>query len=100
LSHAHPILSFDFAAPSHAANGSAAVLSSGTAAGEANVIARWIRLELDERTVLEARPEADAVFFSRPHVCPLPEPVRIEPGRDYRIGTAYRGVLLETWLDA
>jgi type II protein arginine methyltransferase len=100
LSHPQPILSFDFAAPSHPVSGHAAVRSEGVVAGEANVIARWIRLELDARTVLEARPEAGAVFFSRLHACPLPEPVRIAPGHEFRIETAYRGVLLETWLNA
>jgi hypothetical protein len=100
LSCPQDILSFDFSAPSHPLGGHGAARSEGTVAGDVNGIVRWIRLELDDRTALEACPEPGAVFFSRLHFCPLPQPVRIERGRDYRIETAFRGVLLETWLDA
>ncbi len=99
LSRPRDVLAFDFSAPSHPMSGRGAVLSEGQVAGEINGIARWIRLELDDENALEACPEPDAVFFSRLHFCPLPRPIRIERGRGYLIETAYRGVLLETWLD-
>ncbi len=100
LSRPQDILAFDFSAPSHPESGRGTVQSEATVTGEVNSIARWIRLELDDCNALEACPEPGAVFFSRPHVCALPEPIRIEHGANYRIETAFRGTQLETWLDA
>ncbi len=100
LSSAQDIVAFDFSAPSYPVSGRATARSQGTIGGEANGIARWIRLELDGQNALEACPDPGAVFFSRMHFCPLPDPIRIEPGRGYPIETAFRGVLLETWLGA
>jgi SAM-dependent methyltransferase len=100
LSLPQDILSFDFSVSSHPQSGHGTVRAEGMAAGAINGVARWIRLELDDRNTLEACPEPVAVFFSRPHFCPLPQPVQIERGREYRIETAFRGSHLETWLDA
>ncbi|MEI9803390.1 MAG: 50S ribosomal protein L11 methyltransferase [Pseudolabrys sp.] len=100
LSRPRDVLTFDFSAASHPLSGRGVARSDAAVSGEVNGIARWIRLELDDRTALEACPEPDAVFFSRLHFCPLPVPVEIEQGRDYLIETAFRGMLVETWLGA
>jgi len=68
-------------------------------AGEANTIARWIRLELDERTTLEARPERDAVFFSGLTMTPLDAPLQVRPGDDLNIGAAHDGRTISTWIE-
>ncbi|HWD28534.1 MAG TPA: 50S ribosomal protein L11 methyltransferase [Rhizomicrobium sp.] len=100
LSHPQNVLAFDFAAASHPESGRGVARTEGTAAGEANGIARWIRLELDGRIALEACPEPGAVFFSRLNFCPLPKPAMVEAGREFRIEAAFRGKQVETWLGA
>jgi type II protein arginine methyltransferase len=98
LSRPQDVLAFDFAASSHPSTGRGAVRSEGIIAGQANGIARWIRLELDDGIALEACPEPDAVFFSRLNFCPLIEPIPTAQDQDFIIETAFRGTLVETWL--
>ncbi|MFA6114830.1 MAG: 50S ribosomal protein L11 methyltransferase [Sphingomonas sp.] len=68
-------------------------------AGEANTIARWIRLELDDETMIEARPEPGAVFFSGLTMTPLDAPVSVEPGETITIGAAHDGRAISTWVE-
>jgi type II protein arginine methyltransferase len=70
-----------------------------TIAGEANGIARWIRLDLDHETMIEARPEAGATFFSGLTVTPLDAPVPVRPGDTVTIGAAHNGRTISTWLE-
>lgn len=100
MSGAQDIFHFDFSAPSHPPTGRSEVSCEATTAGEANGVARWIRLELDDQIALEARPEQGASFFSRLHFCPLPQPLQLRIGERLDVGTAYRGELVETWLAA
>lgn len=68
--------------------------------GEVNVIAHWIQLTLDEDTILEARPEPGAHFFSSPTLFPLDAPVAVRAGEVLTMGAAYRGRSILTWLEA
>ncbi|HEX5182870.1 MAG TPA: 50S ribosomal protein L11 methyltransferase [Allosphingosinicella sp.] len=70
-----------------------------TRSGEANAIARWIRLELDAERVLEARPEPGGIFFSGFTLAPLDAPVAVEAGDVRRIGTFRNGRAIDTWLE-
>jgi SAM-dependent methyltransferase len=67
--------------------------------GEANTIARWIRLELDDETMIEARPEPGAAFFSGLTMTPLDAPVSVEPGETIMIGAAHDGRAISTWVE-
>lgn len=69
-----------------------------TESGEANVIARWIRLELDEARMLEARPEPGGTFFSGITVAPLDAPARVVAGEVRRIGAFRNDCAIDTWL--
>jgi type II protein arginine methyltransferase len=66
--------------------------------GEANVVARWIRLELDEAHTLEARPEPDGVFFSGMTLAPLDVPAPLVAGEVRRIGAFRNDCAIDTWL--
>jgi SAM-dependent methyltransferase len=72
---------------------------SATGNGEANVLVRWIRLELDGETNLEARPEPDGIFFSGLTVAPLDAPVAVRAGETVRIGAAHDGHAVNSWVE-
>ncbi len=71
---------FDFALPSHPETGRAELTLEAHRDGVVDGVMQWIRLELDSETVLEARPEPGAVFFSSPHFWPLPESLEMRRG--------------------
>jgi type II protein arginine methyltransferase len=90
-------LRFDFAAFSHSAQGRTEVVLTAKEKTVVNGIVHWIRLELDAETILEARPEPGAVFFSSPHFWPLPEPVPMRGGDMLRVGVAHDEKRLAIW---
>jgi Ribosomal protein L11 methyltransferase (PrmA) len=65
---------------------------------EVNAIVRWIRLELDDETFIEARPEPGAKFFSAPELCILPEPRHLSAGEALRIAVSYDHQRIETFV--
>jgi len=89
---------FDFAAASHPTSNETEIVCRASRDGAANVILQWIRLELDAETVLEAKPDPAARFFSQARFYPLVEPVSVRAGERLRIGVAYRGRKAECWL--
>ncbi|MES2443838.1 MAG: 50S ribosomal protein L11 methyltransferase [Pseudomonadota bacterium] len=66
--------------------------------GEVNAIAHWIQLVLDDDTILEARPEPGARFFSSPTLFPLDAPVAVRAGDTLTMGASYQGRSILTWL--
>lgn len=98
LSQPHEAFRFDFAALSHPQAAEREFECRVPATAQANVIVRWIRLELDAETTLEARPETGAVFFSGCVVCPLERPLQLRAGEVVRVGAAYDGTSVLTWL--
>lgn len=89
---------FDLVSPVYSPSGAAQSVCTVRDGGTANAIARWIRLELDDETVLQAKPEAGAVFFSAPRLTPLPEPMAVRAGERHRIGGRYHGKTNDVWL--
>jgi type II protein arginine methyltransferase len=91
---------FDFSAKSFALSDRRELAFEFPAAGTVNGLMRWIRLDLDKQTFLEARPEPGAVFFSSPVFCPLPEPMAMAARQTLRAGVGYNGSSVETWVVA
>jgi type II protein arginine methyltransferase len=98
LSTAADAFRFEFPAgrPPTSARRSFTVTTTGS--GEANVLARWIRLELDGETVLEARPEPGGTFFSGLTLSPLDAPLTVEAGDAVTIGAAHNRLAVNTWV--
>ncbi len=99
LSAAQDAFRFDFAAAAQAATGETALFCEAHEAGEeVNGIARWIRLELDDDTFLEARPNANAKFFSALTFTPLPAPLAVKAGEVVRVHASYQGNVVHSWI--
>jgi len=90
---------FDFSQDRFPPSDRRTVMCDATAAGEANSIARWIRLELDAETIIEARPESGASFFSGLTMTPLGAPLPVEPGDTITIGASHDGRAISTWVE-
>ncbi len=97
-SEAATILSFDFGASSHRTAGQGDVVLTAGEDCDVNGVARWIRLDLDAQTCLEARPEPGAEFFSAPVFIPFAEPMRLRAGERLRIAARYQDKAADTWL--
>ena len=71
---------FDFGLPAHPGVGRIELTLAADRDGIVDGIIQWIRLELDSETVLEARPEPGAAFFSSPTFWPFPEAIEMRRG--------------------
>jgi type II protein arginine methyltransferase len=89
---------FDFSAPTHPQSARKEFAFEAETDGEVNAVMRWIKLELDDETVLEARPEAGAIFFSGCVAAPLEAALQVRAGDSLRVGASYNGAGVETWL--
>jgi type II protein arginine methyltransferase len=96
-SHAVEAIRFDFSALTHPSEGRREVWLTAHEAGVVNGIAQWIRLELDEETTLENRPEPGAASFSTPRFWPFAEPRTLRAGETLRACLAYAGRSLTLW---
>lgn len=65
--------------------------------GTVNGICQWIRLELTDEIVLEARPEPGTNFFSNPRFYPLLEPLQLRRGDVVRVHAKHDGHSLQVW---
>ncbi|MEA3035794.1 MAG: hypothetical protein QOH04_1559 [Sphingomonadales bacterium] len=90
---------FDFEGPRPRASERRAFTVTAERGGEANAIVRWIRLELDEATRLEARPEPGASFFSGLTIAPLPAPLALREGETLILGAYHDGRRVDTWVE-
>jgi type III protein arginine methyltransferase len=97
-SEAVEALRFDFSACSQPSSDRKSVVLEAIADGVVNVIAQWIRLELDTHTVLEAVPEPSARYFIGPNIFPLSQPLVLRKGDRLRIGLTRSGKRLMVWL--
>jgi predicted O-methyltransferase YrrM len=97
LSEPRDLLRRDLSRPL-AAEGTSETTCEASRDGEANGLARWIKLDLDGETALEARPEPGAVFFSNLIVLPLPQPRALHKGERLTVRAAYSRRKIETWL--
>jgi protein arginine N-methyltransferase 7 len=91
---------FDFEGPRPPGSERRAFTVTAERGGEANAIVRWIRLELDERTRLEARPEPGAAFFSGLTIAALPAPLALREGESLTLGAYHDGRRIDTWVEA
>jgi type II protein arginine methyltransferase len=91
---------FDFEGPRPRTSERRAFTVTAERGGEANAIVRWIRLELDEATRLEARPEPGATFFSGLTIAPLPAPLALREGQSLTLGAYHDGRRVDTWVEA
>lgn len=97
LSEPSQLLRLDLAGPL-AMSGTGEAVCRATQDGTLNSLARWIRLDLDADTALEARPEPGAVFFSNLNVLSQSEPRPIQTGESVTVRAAYTRRKIETWL--
>jgi SAM-dependent methyltransferase len=98
LSESGQAFRFDFNLCDYALTGSIDLELVATTAGVVNGIAQWIRLELDDQTRLEARPEAGATFFSNPWFYPLTEPLTLAAGDRVCVHAQHEGNSLQVWV--
>ncbi len=98
ISAAEESFRFDFSASAHPASSRREHLFEADRDGEVNGLAQWIRLELDERTVLEASPEPGAIFFSGPRFFPFAKPAVLRKGDRIRVAVGYDGKDLRSWV--
>ena len=99
LSEGETLFRFDFSEATFPAAERHTVACRALKAGKADTIARWIRLELDAETILEARPEAGAFFFSSPTLTPLAAPFPVSIGEEIRIGGSHDRHKILTWVE-
>ena len=99
LSDGETLFRFDFADTVFPASERRAVACRALKAGKVDTIARWIRLELDAETILEAKPEAGALFFSSPTLTPLATPIPVSPGDEIRISGSHDRLSIATWIE-
>lgn len=100
LSDGETLFRFDFADARFPASERRMVACRALKAGTVDTIARWIRLELDAETVIEARPEAGALFFSSPTLTPLGAPIAVSAGDEVRIGGSHDRHKILTWVES
>lgn len=89
---------FDFVTATHQRRDRRELVLEAVADGEVNGLAQWIRLDLDKDTVLEARPEPGATFFSSPCFYPFPEPIKLRRGDQLRVATSYDETEVRNWI--
>lgn len=99
LSDGEILFRFDFSQESFPTSERRAVACRALKAGRVDTIARWIRLELDAETMIEARPEAGALFFSSPTLTPLKAPFPVSVGDEIRIGGSHDSRKILTWIE-
>jgi type II protein arginine methyltransferase len=97
LSGPAEVFRFDLAALTQPPEGRAEVALAADADATVTGIVQWIRLELDAETVLEARPEPGARFFSAPRFWPLPAPLQVRRGQEVRVCAAHDDAQLRLW---
>lgn len=100
LSSRETLFRFDFSDARFPASERHAVRCRALEAGKVDAIARWIRLELDADTILEARPEAGARFFSSPTLTPLGASIKVEAGEEIRVGGSHDRRKILTWIES
>jgi type II protein arginine methyltransferase len=91
------VLRFHFAAFSQPLQGRTELALAASDDAVVNGVVHWIRLELDADTILEARPEPGASFFSCPHFWPLSAPISMRRGDILRVGVAHDEKRLTIW---
>jgi type II protein arginine methyltransferase len=96
LSEPALLFRFDLACD-HPREGRAELTLRADADAEMNGVVHWLRLELDDETTLEARPDPGATAFATPIFWPLPSPVQVGRGDVVRICAEYRQSLLSVW---
>lgn len=99
LSGGETLFRFDFSEKVFPASERRVVPCTALKAGEVDTIARWIRLELDAETTLEARPEAGALFFSSPTLTPLDAPITVSAGDEIGVGGSHDRHRILTWIE-
>jgi len=100
LSERETLFRFDFSDVRFPASERHVVGCRALEAGKVDAIARWIRLELDADTILEARPETGTRFFSSPTLTPLGASIMVEAGEEIRIGGSHDRRKILTWIES
>jgi protein arginine N-methyltransferase 7 len=60
-------------------------------------LVQWIRLELDGETILEAKPEPGAFFFSNPRFYPFSRPLHVKAGDIVKVHAEHDQQNLSLW---
>jgi type II protein arginine methyltransferase len=90
-------LVFDFCASEFPASGRVEVALEATVDATVNGIIQWIRLDLDDEIVLEARPAPGEGFYASLQFFPLARPVSLRRGERFWAVAEYRGDQLSVW---
>jgi hypothetical protein len=99
LSDGAEALRFDLAALPRASVERSRFTIAAREDGAADTLARWIRLELDAETMLEARPEPGGIFFSGLTLAPLEAEVHVAAGQIVQAGALRNARAIDTWLE-
>jgi len=98
LSEGGDAFRFDFAARDQPATDEAIIELSASEDGEINGIVQWIRLELDDETAIEPRPEAGGISFENLLFYPLPHERSVQRGDVVSVHTSHDGRRLTIWV--
>lgn len=93
------LLRIDLRSPALPNERSAEAVCAVDEGGVVNGFARWIRLQLDEDTVLEPKPEPGGAFFSHFNFISAPRSQTLHAGERRRIKAYQQSRVLETWME-
>jgi hypothetical protein len=88
---------FDLSAAEHPPGARIEVELEAALDATVNCIVQWIRLQLDDEIVLEARPAPGEVFYASPQFFPLTRPISVRRGETLRAVAEYKGDQLSVW---
>jgi type II protein arginine methyltransferase len=97
LSAPEDLFGFDLAAPDLPQSGRREVTLVASADAVATGVVHWLRLQLDEETVLEARPAPGAASYARPRFWPFASPKAVRRGEPFRVAAAHTATSLSIW---
>ena len=88
---------FDFSARQHPSSDRRVILLESLTDGSANGIVQWIRLELDDETAFEIRPEQGSAFWLASQFHPLPREVRLQRHDVVEVQIEHDGTQVTIW---
>ncbi len=98
LSEGSDAFRFDFTATEQPAADEAILALKASETGVVNGIVQWIRLELDNETALEPRPEAGGTSFENVLFYPFPTELHVQRGDIISVHIAHDGRRLTIWV--
>lgn len=99
MSDAQDLFRFNLTQPIQPRGGNATAELRTIKSGQANGIAQWICLHLDDETVIESNPQSETVSFSSPLFYPLPNEVSVRAEEIVNLRGRHDGRRLTLWVN-